>query len=308
HRQHLGDLVEARRCYEAVLLEAPHHPQALAGLDQTLALSGQYKDLLSSLHRQLEGSPTPRQQVALWERIAQLYEEEFLLHADAAVALESVLRLDPSRLPAMVSLARLYRTLEQWQDLSDLHQRHAEQVAEASARVTILLQRARVLAEHVGDLPEAIAVYEQVAAIAPERVDALEAIADLHEALGNLGEATAALQTVAERVPEKDAKIRYYMRTARLLESQGASDDALEWYARVVALDPAHSKATQALRHAYAARGDTAGIIDLLRRDISAAEGERAKARLSAEVAALELNENKNPAAAERAARQALEW
>lgn len=308
HRLHLGDLAEARRCYESVLVEAPQHVQALAGLDQTLALSGQYKDLLSSLHRQLEGSPTPRQQVALWERIAQLYEEEFLLHADAAVALESVLRLDPSRLPAMVSLARLYRTLEQWQDLSDLHQRHAEQVAEASARVTILLQRARVLAEHVGDLPEAIAVYEQVAAIAPERVDALEAIADLHEALGNLGEATAALQTVAERVPEKDAKIRYYMRTARLLESQGASDDALEWYARVVALDPAHSKATQALRHAYAARGDTAGIIDLLRRDISAAEGERAKARLSAEIAALELNENKNPAAAERAARQALDW
>lgn len=308
HRLHLGDLEEARRCYEAVLLETPHQPQALAGLDQTLALLGQYKDLLSSLHRQLEGSPTPRQQVALWERIAQLYEEEFLLHADAAVALESVLRLDPSRTSAMTSLARLYRTLEQWQDLSELYQRHAEQVAEPSARLPILLQRARVLAEHVGDLPEAIAVYEQVAALAPERVDALEAIADLHEALGNLGEAIAALQNVAERVPEREGKVRYYMRTARLLESQGASDDALEWYGRVAAIDPSHSKAAQALRHAYAERGDTAGLIDLLRRDMSAAEGERAKARLSAEIAALELNENKNPAAAERAARQALDW
>jgi tetratricopeptide (TPR) repeat protein len=308
HRMHLGDLQEARRCYEAVLEEAPHHPHALAGLDQTLALSGQYKDLLSSLHRQLEGSPTPRQQVALWERIAQLYEEEFLLHADAAVALESVLRLDPSRTTAMLSLARLYRTLEQWQDLSDLYQRHAEQVAEPSARVPILLARARVLAEHVGDLPEAIAVYEQVAGLAPDRVDALEAIADLHEALGNLGEAIAALQNVAERVSEKDAKIRYYMRTARLLESQGATDDSLEWYGRVAALEPTHSKATAALRHAYAERGDTAGLIDLLRRDMQSAEGERAKARLSAEIAALELNENKDSAAAERAAGQALDW
>jgi tetratricopeptide (TPR) repeat protein len=308
HRTHLGDLQEARRCYEAVLAEAPHHQHALQGLDQTLAQAGQYKDLLSSLHRQLEGSPTPRQQVALWERIAQLYEEEFLLHADAAVALESVLRLDPSRTTAMVSLARLYRTLEQWQDLADLYQRHAEQVLEPAARLPLLLQRARALAEHVGDLPEAIAVYEQVAAIAPDRVDALEAIADLHEALGNLNEAIQALQNVAERVSDKDAKIRYYMRTARLLESQGATDDALEWYGRVAALDPAHSKATQALRHAYAARGDTAGLIDLLRRDMLAAEGERAKARLSAEIAALELNENKNSAAAERAALQALDW
>jgi tetratricopeptide (TPR) repeat protein len=308
HRTHLADLQEARRCYEAVLQEAPHNAQALAGLDQTLALSGQYKDLLGNLHRQLEGSPTPRQQVALWERIAQLYEEEFLLHADAAVALESVLRLDPSRTSAMVSLARLYRTLEQWQDLSDLYQRHAEQLPEPSDRLPLLLQRARVLAEHVGDLPEAIAVYEQVAAIAPDRIDALEAIADLHEALGNLGEAIQALQSVAERVPEKEAKIRYYMRTARLLESQGANEDSLEWYGRVVSLDPTHAKATQALRHAYAERGDTAGLIDLLRRDMLSAEGERAKARLSAEIAALELNENKNPLAAERAARQALDW
>jgi tetratricopeptide (TPR) repeat protein len=308
HRTHLGDLQEARRCYEAVLQEAPHHQHALEGLDQTLAQAGQYKDLLSSLHRQLEGSPTPRQQVALWERIAQLYEEEFLLHADAAVALESVLRLDPGRTSAMVSLARLYRALEQWQDLSELYQRHAEQLPDGATRLPILLQRARVLAEHVGDLPEAIGVYEQVTLLAPDRIDAFEAIADLHEALGNIGEAIAALQNVAERVVEKDAKIRYYMRTARLLESQGATDESLEWYGRVATLDPTHSKATQALRHAYAERGDTAGLIDLLRRDMLSAEGERAKARLSAEIAALELNENKSPAAAERAARQALEW
>ena len=308
HRTHLGDLQEARRCYEAVLAEAPHHPHALSGLDQTLAQAGQYKDLLSSLHRQLEGSPTPRQQVALWERIAQLYEEEFLLHADAAVALESVLRLDPTRTSAMVSLERLYRALEQWQDLADIYQRHAEHLSDQSARVPLLLQRARVLAEHVADLPEAIAAYEQVAAISPERTDAHEAVADLHEALGNLSEAIAALQTVAERAPEKDAKIRYYMRIARLLEAQNATDEALEWYGRVAALDPAHSKATQALRHAYAARGDTAGLIDLLRRDMLAAEGDRAKARLSAEIAALELNDNKNPVAAELAARQALAW
>jgi tetratricopeptide (TPR) repeat protein len=308
HRMHLGDLSEARRCYEAVLAEAPLHPHALQGLDQTLALAGQYKDLLGSLHRQLEGTPTPRQQVALWERIAQLYEEEFLLHADAAVALESVLRLDPSRTSAMVSLERLYRTLEQWQDLSDIYQRHAEQVADPGVRVPLLMQRARVLAEHVGDLPEAIAVYEQVAAIAPDRLDALEAIADLHEALGNLGEAIVALQNVAERVPDREGKIRYYMRTARLLESQGAADDSLEWYGRVAALDPTHAKATAALRHAYSERGDTAGLIDLLRRDLLSAESERTKARLSAEIAALELNENRSASAAEDAARQALDW
>lgn len=308
HRTQLGDLQEARRCYEAVLEEDPTHPQALQNLDQTLAQAGQYKDLLGSLHRQLERSPTPRQQVVLWERIAALYEEEFLLHADAAVALESVLKLDPTRTGAMTSLARLYRTLERWHDLAEICQRHSDQLSDPSAKLPLLLSRARVLAEHVGDLPGAIRVYEQITALAPDRVEAFEAIADLHEALGNMPEAISAVQVLTERVADKDAKIRYFLRAARLLEAQGATDESVEWYTRVVALDPTHSKATQALRHAYAERGDTSGLIDLLRRDMLQAEGERAKARLAAEIATLELTQNKDPAAAERAARQALEW
>lgn len=306
-RAHLGDLDEARRCYEAVLEESPNHPQALQGLDQTLAQAGKYKDLLASLHRQLENSPTPRQQVALWERIATLYEEEFLLHADAAVALESVLRLDPSRTQAMAALARLYRTLEQWQDLSELLQRHSEQVSDPREQAGLLVQKARVLAEHLGDLPEAIHVYELVTQLAPERIEAFEAIADLHEALGNVPEAIQAVQNVAERVSEPQAKVRLYMRTARLLEAQGASDESLEWYQRVVALEPTHAKAVQALRTAYTERGDTAGLIDLLQRDLREADGERAKSKVATEIAILELTRNKNPSAAERAARQALE-
>jgi len=306
-RAHLGDLEEARRCYEAVLAEVPNHPQALQGLDQTLAQAGKYKDLLGSLHRQLENSPTPRQQVALWERIATLYEEEFLLHADAAVALESVLRLDPSRTQAMAPLARLYRTLEQWQDLSELYQRHSEQLSEPKEQASLLVQKARVLAEHLGDLPESIHVYEQVTQLAPDRLEAFEAIADLHEALGNAPEAIQAVQNVAERVSDPTAKVRLYMRTARLLESQGASDESIEWYTRVIALEPTHAKAVQALRSAYTERGDTAGLIDLLQRDLREADGERAKSKIATEIALLELTRNKNPSAAERAARQALE-
>lgn len=307
-RSHLGDLDEARRSYEAVLEENPTHPQANAGLDQTLAQAGKFKDLLSNLHRQLAHSPTPRQQVALWERIASIYENEFLLHADAAVALESLLRLDPSRIEALTSLARLYRILERWDDLAKIYQRHIDLLDEAEERLPLYTQRARVLAEHVGDLPGAIQVYEQIAQAAPDRLEALEAIADMNEALGNLPEAILAVQALADRVSEKDGKIRYFMRIAKLFEARGRIDESTEWYSRVVALDPTHSKATQALRQAYAERGDTEGLIELLTRDIQQTESERNKARLSVEIASLELTQNRDPVAAERAARQALDW
>jgi len=306
-RAHLGDLEEALRCYELVLAEAPTHSQAILGMDQTLAQAGRYKDLLTSLHRQLENSPTPKQQVLLWERIAALYEEEFLLHADAAVALESVLRLDPSRTSAMVALARLYRTLEQWQELAGLYLRHSQQATDAAERVALLVQRARVLAEQLGDLPAAIQAYEQIGLLSPDRIESFEAVADLHEALGNIPDAILAVQNLADRLTDPAAKVQHYMRTARLLEAQGAAEESIEWYARVVALDPTHARAVQALRHAYAERGDTAGLIDLLQRDLREADGERAKSKIATEIAFLELTRNKDSAAAERAARQALD-
>lgn len=308
HRTRLGDLTEARRCYERLLDEQPDHLEARQGLDQVLAQSGAYKELLDSLHRQLKAAPTPRRQVALWERIATICEEEFLLHTEAAAALEQVLALDPSREQAMLGLERLYRTLERWTDLAELYRRHSERCEDPERKIALLLQRARVLAEHTDDAASAIAVYQQVLTLAPDRRDALEALADLQEALGNPDEAVRAVQHLADQAGTSEAKVRYYLRTARLLESRGRQDEAIECYARALDLDPANARASAALRTAYAARGDAASMIALLRRDIAHAEGARAKARLCAEMAALQYTRLKDAAAAEKSATEALEW
>lgn len=306
YREHLEDADKARECFETVLAEDPAHVEAREKLDEALGRAGRYEELLASLHQQVNDCPIPRRQVVLWEQIARLYEEEFLSHADAASVLENVLSLDPGRVPAMVRLERVYRTLERWPELANLFQRHAEQLSDASERAAILTQRARMLAEQVGDLPEAIAAHEQVAHLIPDRIEPLEAIADLHEALGNVDEAIQSLQNVADHSSDADAKIRCFLRVARLLEGRGASDESLEWYRRVLALEPTHAKASHALRLAYETRGDTAGMVDLLIHDRDRAEGALEKARLSAEVARIELEHRNDPEAAEEAARQAL--
>lgn len=309
YRTRLGDLNEARRCYETLLAEQPGHIEALHGLDQVLAQSGQYRELLDSLQRQLaSGDATPRRQVALLERIASIYEEEFLLHTEAVSALEQALSLDPTRIQSMQNLARLYRTLERWPALAELYRRHSERTDDPDQKVTLLMARGRVLAEQVGDLAAAVGAYEQVVSLVPERKEALEAIADLQEALGNAGEAVETVQQLASHADDAETKARYYLRTARLMESRGSQEEAIDWYTRALEVDPGNARASTALRTAFAAKGDAASIVELIRHDIDNTEGDRPRARLAAEMAALLYSKLKDNSAAEQSARQALEW
>src|SRR5690606_1900172 len=105
---HLNDDLEARRRYDAVLDQDPYCLEALRGLERLFAKMGRYQELLDNLEQQIERSATPRQKVALLERIAALYDEEFLDHDKAAVALERVLEIDPTHDRALTGLARHY--------------------------------------------------------------------------------------------------------------------------------------------------------------------------------------------------------
>ncbi|HEU5074601.1 MAG TPA: protein kinase, partial [Polyangiaceae bacterium] len=98
---HLGDGEAAVRTYQSVLAANPEHQDALKGLDQILSRTGRHRELLEVLEREIELSATPRQRIALKERMADLYEHEFLDHEQASLARETILEWDRSNRDAM---------------------------------------------------------------------------------------------------------------------------------------------------------------------------------------------------------------
>src|SRR5690606_11824040 len=122
HEDHLRDEAEATRRYQAVLGEDPSNLDALRGLDRLLGKSGRYQELLENLALQIQVAATPRQKITLWERVAGIHDEEFLDHAKAADAWESVLAIDPAHDSALTALSRHYRALDRWEDLAELYE------------------------------------------------------------------------------------------------------------------------------------------------------------------------------------------
>ncbi|HYP88796.1 MAG TPA: protein kinase, partial [Polyangiaceae bacterium] len=116
------DLEAAEKAYKLVLVEEPQSSDALRGLDRIYSRQSRYQELLAILEREVELAVTARQKITLLERVAGIWDEEFLDHGKAAQALEQVLALDPSRADSARELGRHYRSLEKFVELSQLYQ------------------------------------------------------------------------------------------------------------------------------------------------------------------------------------------
>lgn len=303
----IADQAEAERRYEAAIALDPTSLDALHGLERVFAKTGRYKDLLQNLEKQIALAATPKQRVALLERIASVHEEEFLDHQAAAGALERALATDSSRLSVMGNLVRYYRVLGRLEEASQLYERQLALVEEPKERIALAMAWGRLLAEQVGSPDRAAQAYEHVLQLDPEHSAALEALARLRERSGDADAALEAILALADQATSPEARAEQLLRAAKLLEDRGDKDGAIEHYKQALDANPKDKGASAALRAAYVARGDVAAAVDLIEQELGRAEGERAQARLAGEMARLLRDKIKDDARAEQAAKRAVQ-
>jgi tetratricopeptide (TPR) repeat protein len=150
--------------------------------------------------------------------------------------------------------------------------------------------------------------YESALAIDPEHPGALEALAQMRESAGDADAALSAIEALAEKATSKEAKAEQYTRAAKLLESRGDRDGAIERYKLALDANPSDTGVASALRDAYLARGDVNAAIQLLDREIATTDGDRAKAKRAAEMAVLYRDRLKDDKRAEEAAKRAVSF
>ncbi|HXS18814.1 MAG TPA: tetratricopeptide repeat protein, partial [Polyangiaceae bacterium] len=302
----LGNSAEAIRIYKRALEQDGQSLDALRGLERAYMKQGKYQEVLENLETQVSLSATPKQRIALLERIASIYEEEFLNHDAAAKALQRALDADAGRVSAMSDLIRHLRILDRWEEASSLYERQLALVQERSERISLGLAWGRLLADQVGSPERAVRAYELVIAEDPEHAVALEALARLREAVGDADQALHAIITLAEQAEAPAARSEQYLRAARLQESRGNRDSAIEYYKHALDSQPDNRAIAASLREAYVKRGDISAAVELLEREIDITEGDLAQARLTGEMARLQREGLKDRNRAEATAKRAL--
>jgi tetratricopeptide (TPR) repeat protein len=307
YEDQLNNLPEATRRYEAALELDRQSLTALKGLDRIFNRTGNYKDLLGNLERQIEISATPRQKIKLYERIAGIQDEEFLNHEKAAEAFEAILQIDVAHEGALSSLIRHYRALDRWEDAVQLYEKNLRLAADDKRRVELLLAMGRVLVEQIGSPERARKAYEKVLEIDPNHAGALESLAHVRAATGDAMAALSAVESLAEKAATLESKADLWIRAAKMLEDKGDRDGAIERYKKALDAQPKNAVAVSSLRAAYLARGDATSAVELLARNVETAEGNLSKARLYGEMAQLLREKLKDNDRAKEAATKAVD-
>lgn len=306
YEDQLNDLPEAERRYMAAMEADPGNMSAIRGLDRVFNRTGRYQDLLENLERQVTLAATPRQKINLYNRIAGIYDEEFLDHEKAASVLEQILELDAGHEGAMTELMRHYRALDRWDDVIELYDKSLRVCTENERRVQLLLAQGRVLLDF-GSPERARLAYENVLQIEPDNASALEALAQVRAATGDAMAALSAVESLAEKATEPAQKAERWIRAAKILEEHGDKDGAIVRYKKALDAQPDNAEAGTALRGAYLARGDAQSAVDLIAREIEGTEGELARARLYTELAGLKQSRLNDTDGARQAAKKSLD-
>ncbi|MDC3957743.1 protein kinase domain-containing protein [Polyangium jinanense] len=307
YEDQLNDLGEATRRYEAALDVDPHGLTALRGLDRIYNRTGRYKELVGNLEKQIAISATPRQKINLYERLAGIHDEQFLDHGKAAEAYEAILQIDPAHEGTLTALMRHYRALERWEDVVSLYERLLRIVIDDKRRIELLLAMGRVLVEQVGSPERASKTYEKVIEIDPQHGGALESLANVRAASGDALAALSAIESLAVKATTPETRADLWIRAAKLLDDKGDRDGAIERYKKALDAQPGNVAASTALRASYLARGDATSAVELLGREIEAAEGNLAKARHYGEMAFLLHEKLKDTDRAQAAATKAID-
>ncbi len=307
YEDRIADHAEATRHYRAALAEEPRNVSALKGLERIYAQGGKYTELLGVLETQLETVATPRQKIAIYERMGAILEEEFVDRAKAAEAFEAVVAIEPGNDAANAALARLYRHLNRSADLAETLERHARGSEDEKRKVTLLLAATKVLAFDVGAPERALSVADRILLADPTNGEALELTARLRAQAGDVNAAVDAVVKLAESERDAAKKSELYVRAGRILEDAGDKDGAIARYKDALDADKDNPQAAAALGEIYAARGDSHGAAELLLRQIASTDGTITQAKLWADLGVLRRDRLKEPDSAKEAFLKALE-
>ncbi len=279
----LDKLDVAENTYREVLAENPHFVDALRGLDRVLTRAGRYRELLEVLRAQLDLAVTARQKITLYERIAGVYDEEYLDHERAAETLQTILDLDPEHQDASRELARHLRALDRYEALVDHYQRHA-QSGNIERQIETGLQLGRVLSENMKQPDSALAAYERVLELAPNHAVALDALATLRAVVGDAQSAIDAIDALSDKATSAQAKADLEVRAAQVLEGRGDSAGALRRYRLAAELLPEDLGARRRLVKKHVEYGSYAAAVELLEAEIPVAKNERERAKLAGDM------------------------
>ncbi|MBN2361356.1 MAG: tetratricopeptide repeat protein, partial [Deltaproteobacteria bacterium] len=172
----LNDVDRAIDAFERMLAMAPGYLPAIRNLGKLYARAKRFRELIRISEQEAQALQDPMQVVALLYRTGEIYEINLADKDKAIEVYRKVVGLNPTYLPALKSLGRLYHERGMYDDLIDMHRQEAEVCRDAGQRASLLFKIGEVYQEQLGNQDEAIRSYRSVLQDVPNHHPTLRAL------------------------------------------------------------------------------------------------------------------------------------
>lgn len=303
---HLADAAQAIAAWEHLLAENPSDLEALRALTGLYRAVGKPAKAVETLEAELALALTPRQKVALLVQIAKLDEGELLDEARAAEAWERVLDVDPDDATALATLGRIYKKLRRWQDLAFTLERQNERLEDPKARFDALMQLGNVASRELDDAARALDAYDKALALEPTHKEALDARARISAERGDAEGAALTKDALAEADTDPAARAQHWLEAAEHWLRQGDGSAAVERCRRALTDRPGFPAAALFMAKVLCDEDEASAAVTALEHALGAAQAGRDKAEISATLARILLEVQKDAGRARAAVTLAL--
>lgn len=157
-RDALGRVDDTIEIWLYIIQIDPNYMQSYAELERLYESEGRWTDVIATLGAKSEVMPELEDKVALWLRIANIWETQEYNIDQAAAAYMNILAMDPERNSAFDLLEKLYIDNEKWPELLNAYVERSNVVTDPAARLDFTFRAAKVAEEKMEDVSTAYQV------------------------------------------------------------------------------------------------------------------------------------------------------
>ncbi len=293
NRDRLDNPDGAVKAFRAALKLDETNREALTALVDLLEARSEWRDLFGVLDTLSSLAPSASERAGLLRRMASIAERD-LGEVETALGLwDEVSRIEPEDVAALRELERIQRSREDWSAFVEVCEREIPLAGGDAGRVVTLLRDVAVVSEErLSDPYQAQHAWRRLLQVAPDHIEALQALRRLYRESGDLEALSEVLHRLATTGdlagPDLEALL---VEHARLLtEEMPRPDGAIDRWKRVLDLVPGHVEALTSLERLYEDTRAYAECVDIVKKRASLEADAAARAEILMKAADLEAD------------------
>ncbi|MFK7988731.1 MAG: tetratricopeptide repeat protein [Sandaracinaceae bacterium] len=234
----LGDREEAIRALERALTELPDAPLILQELGALLERSEAWERVVEVWTRLAELTADPQERLAQWHRIGGLLGERLRRPAQAREAYERALAIDPTHIPSLYALARLYQVAKAYPALVKMHLAEAAATTDDNRRAAVHARVAELMESHLDDDAGAMKHHARALALRPGYAPSFKALVRLYRDAGRHRPRIELYERAIEISEDPVSQVAWLFETGAIYEDAlGEPAQAAHVYRRALALE-----------------------------------------------------------------------